>query len=114
MTGENITLADLAILATITAAVFGIISTALKAFIGFLEAKWGQRDMTNAERSAQCTYDHKGIQNLITQQNANITKMLAQNGELIKAMTESNHDAQLRHQIIVSKIERLDECIRHK
>src|SRR6056297_1232216 len=106
MTDTPITLTDIATFAAIAGAVVSIVGTALKLAIEYLSTRFGGR-MTVAEQSANCRFDHREINALITQQNANIAKMLEQNGEQIKALSDANHAAQLRHQIVLNELERI-------
>lgn len=110
MNETPITLADIATFAAIGGAVFSVLSVSVKALVDYLTARFGN-SMTPAEQSAQCRFDHNEINNLITQQNANIATMLKQNGEQIKALAEGNHAAELRHQIVLAKLQRIEDHI---
>jgi hypothetical protein len=105
-----ITLTDIATFAAIAGAIFSVLSALARAGIEYLTAKFGNR-MTVAEQSAQCRFDHGEINALITTQNANISTMLKQNGEQIKALSDGNHAAELRHQILLAKLQRIEDHI---
>ena len=111
MTDTPITLADVAVFATVAGAVVSITATGLRLLVDYLSSKFGSPKMTVAEQSANCQFDHRQINALITQQNANIAKMLEQNGEQIKALSDANHAAQLRHQIVLNELERIRDSI---
>jgi len=110
MTETPITIADIATFAAIAGGIFSVLSVLSKAGIEFLTAKFGNK-MTVAEQSAQCRFDHKELGGVLAQQNANITKLyqqnveqMRQNGEQIKALSDANHAAQLRHEIVLNSL----------
>lgn len=111
MKDSPITLADVLTIVAIASAAFGVISQLAKAGMSYLTAKFS-KGATAAKQSSQCNFDHKEIHSLVLAQNANITKMLEQNGEEIKALTDLNHNAQLRHQIVLAKLERIEDHVR--
>jgi hypothetical protein len=113
MTDAPITPADIATFAAIAGTIFSLLHLGLRMLIEFLTAKFGNR-MTVADQSAQCRFDHAEINALITRQNANIATMLQQNGEQIKALSEGNHAAELRHQIVLAKLQRIEDHIDRK
>ena len=104
---ENLTVSNLAALATIFGVIFATITTLVKLLVEFLASKFNSPIIN--EQPERCKFDHKEINQLIVQQNANIFRMLEQNGEQIKALNEGNHNAQLRHQIVVSELEKIKE-----
>jgi len=111
MTEAPITLTDIATFAAIAGAIFSILSVLARVGMEYLTSKFGNR-MTVAEQSERCRFDHSQINALITQQNANIARMLEQNGEQIKALHDESHANQLRHQIILAKLERINEHLK--
>ena len=110
MTDTPITITEIATFAAIGGAIFSVLSVSVKALVDYLTVKFGS-GMTVAEQSAQCRFDHNEINHLITQQNQNISTMLKQNGEQIKALAEGNHAAELRHQIVLAKLQRIEDHI---
>lgn len=110
MTETPITISDLATVAAIAAAVFGLVMQALKLLTDFLTAKLVGKEGSQAQ-SAQCRFDHQNLNALVAQQNANIAKMLDQNGKMIDAVSNVSHAAELRHQIVLAKLESLERTI---
>jgi len=111
MTDSPITLTDLATLAAVAGAVFA----GVRFLVDYLTSKFNQQ-MTPAEQSAQCRFDHDKLGSVLAQQNANMSRqndniyeLLKQNGEQIKALADANHAAQLRHQIVLSHLESQSE-----
>ena len=110
MPNDAITLTNLATFAVIASAAFAIANGLVRFGMSYLQARFG-RDasaMTPAEQSAQCQFDHSKINSLMVQQNGNIGELLKQNGEQIKALQSSNHNAELRHQVILARLDKLD------
>jgi hypothetical protein len=107
MTETPITIADIAVVCAIAAAVFGIVIKGIDLLTKYITNITGKADMTRAEQSAQCQFDHASIGSILTQQNANIVRLLEQNGKMLEQMSEANHAAQLRHQIILNHLENL-------
>lgn len=108
MKDAPISLVDIVAAATVVSVVFGIIVQLLKFGMDFLTAKFSP--VTKAERLAQaqsdqCRFDHASIGGLVATQNANIAKMLEQNGKQIEAMKDANHAAELRHQVVLARLE---------
>lgn len=112
MKDSPITLADVITVVALASAAFGVISQLAKAGMSYLTAKFSKSGSPADRQAAQCNFDHKEIHSLVVAQNANITKMLEQNGEQIKALTDINHNAQLRHQIVLAKLERIEDHVR--
>jgi hypothetical protein len=115
MTDAPITLSSLATVGALAAAVFGIVFPIFRALIEYLTARFGpmsRADRAAADQNAQCRFDHSNISTLVATQNSNIATMLRHNGEMLEQLKQSNHDAQLRHQILLAKLERIDDHIR--
>jgi hypothetical protein len=118
MTETNLTLTDIATFAAIAGAAVSVFGTGLKLLVEYLTAKFGNR-MTPQEQSDQCRIDHDKLGGILTAQNANIARMiemqnkqLEQNGEQIKALSDANHAAQLRHQIVLNELERIKDAVK--
>lgn len=112
MTDAPITISDIAVFAAVASALFAIASQITRALITYLSEKFGTKSSVLTKQSVQCNFDHKELHAMVAAQNTNIAKMLEQNGEQIKALTDINHNAQLRHQIVLAKLERLEDHVR--
>lgn len=112
MTDSPISLADILTVVAIAGGAFGILSQLVKAAMAYLTAKFSKNGNPIVRQALQCNFDHKELHALVVAQNANITKMLEQNGEQIRALTDINHNAQLRHQIVLAKLERIEDHVR--
>jgi len=110
MTDTPLTLTDIATFAAIAGAVVSIFGTGLKMLIDYLSRRFGN-DMTVRQQSEQCHFDHDKISGILVSQNANIAKMLEQNGKQIAALSDASHAAELRHQIVLAKLERIEDHI---
>ena len=111
---DALTLAQLATVAGIAASIFAVLNVALRWLVEYLSAKFGApgRSAEAAGRQAQseqCRFDHSNINNVITAQNANIARMLEQNGRLLESMKDASHVSELRHQIVLTKLDRIIE-----
>ncbi len=113
MTESPLTLADIATFAAIAGAVVSILGTGLKVLVEYLTRRFGS-DMTVRQQSENCRFDHEKLSNILASQNANIAKMLEQNGKQIDALSEASHAAELRHQIVLAKLERIEDHIKPK
>jgi hypothetical protein len=56
----------------------------------------------------QCKLEHSQLQSILVSQNASIAKMLEQNGKQIEALREINHSTQLRHEIVLAKLNSIE------
>lgn len=115
-----ITMADILLFATVASISFTLVAGVGKWVMGYLTLKFGAKPAeTSMEKSArimadqsmQCRFDHEGINKLIVAQNRNIEELLKQNGEQIRALTDANHNAQLRHQIVLSELKEVKSMI---
>lgn len=106
MTDSPITLFDIATFAAIAGSVFSISLGSLKILLDYISAKFGNK-MTIAEQSAQCRFDHRELHGVLTAQNANIAKMLEQNGKQLEALAESNYAANLRHEMVLGHLKEI-------
>jgi len=111
----DMTLTNIGIMVGIASAVFGIVSAGMRALMEYLTARFGS-DMTVAQQSAQCRFDHETIGTQLRQQQSDVTMMiqaqnehiahlLEQNGEQLKHLRDSSHNAELRHTITVNKLD---------
>lgn len=107
-----ITPGDVLMFASIAAVVFTLTAGLGKWFMGYLSLKFGPKTPQSrmedsarmmAEQSQQCRFDHDSINKLIATQQKNIEQLLQQNGEQLRALAEANHNAQLRHQIMLAE-----------
>lgn len=83
----------------------------------FLTAKFApisKAEKLAQEQNDQCHFDHQGINSLIASQNANISRMLEQNSEQIKALTNMASKAELMHQIAISRFDKIDYVLENK
>jgi hypothetical protein len=115
----QLTLTNLSILVSIAGTVFAVMSGLMRFFLEYLTSRFGKAEMTVAEQSAQCRFDHETIGEKLRVQGAEMTAqikaqneyiatLLRQNGEQLKYMSDASHNAELRHQIIISKLEKLE------
>ncbi len=84
--------------------VIGGIIAAFQALIFIGDRLW-RKDKSSAEQSLQCGFQHKEIQGLLVTQTESLK-------EMVKALRDSVEDAKLRHQIIVDKLERIQDFVR--
>jgi hypothetical protein len=88
------------------------LGTALGKFaMDYLTAKFG-RSNGGAEFAARqaeaCRFDHQNIHVLLASQNSNIAELLKQNARTLDAMKDHSHVMELRHQILMSKMEKCE------
>lgn len=102
-----ITPADFLTFALIASIVFTITTGLGKWFLAYLNLKFGAKTSAQnieahtramAEQSQQCRFDHEGITKLVAAQNANIAKMLEQNGDQLREMAAVRSLAELHHE----------------
>jgi hypothetical protein len=106
---------DLSVIALVVSSAAGVAFPAAKFFMDFLIAKVGNTEKARERRAEEirqvqseaCKFDHSTIQSILTQQNANIVKLLEQNAVQISAYMNANHAAELRHQIVLTELKRL-------
>lgn len=112
----ELTLTNIAVIAGVASSLFAILSALTRALVEYLTVKISPNKMTVAEQSAQCRFDHDKIttklqnqQNdvtvMIQAQNEHIGRLLEQNGEQLKYMRDASHNAELRHQITISRLD---------
>lgn len=94
----TLTLPDVVMLGTIIGAIIGVINF----FVALGNQLWARKRGNLPEQSDGCKVDHNNLHGILVQQNAN-------NAELIKALREHIHSEELRHQIIISKLDRINE-----
>jgi H+/Cl- antiporter ClcA len=109
-TQTGLTLADYAVISSIIGVVGGLCVAVLNFLINFLNTKFkgeSKSEKIQREQSEACRFDHAGIQGILTQQNVNIIELLKQNSAQIAAFREATHASELRHQIVLQKLERI-------
>lgn len=102
METHAITTQDLVVLGSIIGGIIG----AFQALIALGDRLWKRSpEKDNTVQSLQCGFQHKEIQGLLISQ----TEALK---EMVKALRDSVEDTKLRHQIIVDKLERIQDFVR--
>jgi deferrochelatase/peroxidase EfeB len=117
MTTQALTIADISLFAGIAASTFTVLSLLLKWLSSYLSAKLGidgakgVKELEAARRiqSDQCRFDLANVASSIQVQNTTIEKLLKQNQFMLEAMKDAAHINELRHQIILAKLDRLDD-----
>jgi hypothetical protein len=115
MTPDAITITQLATVFGIAASIFAVLNVTLKWLVDYLQTKMGKNlnpivaTASRQTQSEQCRFDHSNVTNIVTAQNAHISKMLEQNARMIEAMKDASHVSELRHQIILTKLDRIVE-----
>jgi len=115
------TVPNIAAIAGVAGSVFAIVSGFVKFLVSYLEAKFSGK-MTVAEQSAQCRFDHEQIgstvraqanevNSMIQNQNEHIARLLDQNGKQLQYMSDASHNAELRHQITMAKLENIEKIM---
>jgi hypothetical protein len=97
-----------AIIAAIVGGSFAIANSALKLVSDWITSKYS----SPAKSSSNCKFENSQISTLVMTQNANIAELLKHNAAMISAMKEGMHAAELRHQIVLTKLEQILENIR--
>lgn len=80
--------------------------------IAILVALSSRKGKDVPEQSLGCQFDHKNINTILISQGANLTALVEQNSKLVTALSSFAHTAELRHQTIVAKLERIDEHLK--
>lgn len=106
----EIDLTTLSLLAGVGGTVFGVVTGIIRFCVDYLESRYGNK-MTPAEQSAKCGFDHERIAELTRNQNEHIAELLHQNGEQIKALRDANHNSELRHQVVVNHLDRIERRV---
>jgi len=104
----DITTEQFGIIAAIVGGSFAIANSALKLVSDWITSKYS----SPAKSSSNCKFENSQISTLVMTQNANIAELLKHNAAMISAMKEGMHAAELRHQIVLTKLEQILENIR--
>lgn len=111
----DITTDQFAIVAAIVGGSFAIANSALKLVSDWVTSKYTHQNKNTATSQAKCKFENSQINTLVMTQNSNIAELLKHNAAMISAMKEGMHAAELRHQIVLTKLEQILESIRsHK
>jgi hypothetical protein len=110
-TETGLSIADLALYATIFGALGSLVLGGMSALMRYIKERISgetkaQRDFRQVQ-SEKCQFDHSTIQSILSQQNANIVELLKQNASQIAAYRETTHASELRHQIVLQRLDRL-------
>ncbi|MFZ4775141.1 MAG: hypothetical protein ACOYM3_07255 [Terrimicrobiaceae bacterium] len=108
LTDLTVTTTDVAVFA----AVIGGIIAAAKGLIWFLDRFYAQKDVKTAAQvveaqNAACRTDHHGLNSILIQQNAHISKLLEHMGTFL-------HTSELRHQAVLAQLELQHHELREK
>jgi uncharacterized membrane protein YcjF (UPF0283 family) len=120
MINEAITLTDLATVASIVSVCAAIAYKLFSIGMEYLQVKLGrpselaQHSEHLRQQSDACKFEHSSISSLLLSQNATIVKTLEQNGKMIDAIKDASHVAELRHQIILAKLDRIGDRVGEK
>lgn len=106
----DITTEQFGIIAAIVGGSFAIANSALKLMSDWITSKYSPSKPSS--QSASCKFENSQISTLVMTQNANIAELLKHNAAMISAMKEGMHAAELRHQIVLTKLEQILENIR--
>lgn len=100
-----------ALAATISAVVVigGAVVRVLTAIILSKLPSYRRAEMLAGEQAAQCKFDHESLHSILVAQNSTIAKMLEQNGKQIEALRDANHAAELRHQVVLARLDRISD-----
>lgn len=107
----DITTEQFGIIAAIVGGSFAIANSALKLVSDWITSKYSSPSKSSSQ-SASCKFENSQISTLVMTQNANIAELLKHNAAMISAMKEGMHAAELRHQIVLTKLEQILENIR--
>jgi hypothetical protein len=109
----DLTTDQFAIIAAIVGGSFAITNSALKLLSDWITSKYvPYRNTQSSSSSTKCKFENSQINTLVMTQNANIAELLKHNAAMINAMKEGMHAAELRHQIVLTKLEQILENIR--
>jgi hypothetical protein len=82
------------------------LATALGRFLmDYLTAKFNPPREPKPDQSDGCKSDHGAITQILITGNANVAELLKQNARALDAMNQHSHVMELRHQIMVAKID---------
>lgn len=107
----HLELSDIATISGIVAAVTIIVGAVVRVLTAWILSKIPPSKNSNYQPS-ECRFDHQSLNQILVTQNANIAKMLEQNGKQIEALRDANHAAELRHQVVLSRLEKITDSLK--
>ena len=106
---------DIAAIGALIAAITVIGGAAVRILTAIILTKlpsFKRAETLAGEQAAQCKFDHESLHGIMVAQNNTIEKMLEQNGKQIEVLREANHAAELRHQVVLSRLDRITDHLK--
>lgn len=117
------TFAELVPIVAVGVGVYTVGTGLMRFGMDYLTTKFGKpkEDTSPSKQAEACRFDHTNISALIASQNAsiaaqnvNIAELLKQNARSLDAMKDHSHVMELRHQILIAKMDASDKEARNE